>query len=445
MPPPNFADDQDYQERFRREAKAAAGLDEPHVVPIHDFGEIDGRLYVTMRLIKGSDLQHLLDDGPLPPSRAVKVIEQIASALQAAHEVGLVHRDVKPSNILVAKDDFAYLIDFGIARAAGETGLTNTGAVIGTWAYMAPERLNIGHADARTDVYALACVLHESLTGQRPYPGDSLESQITAHLTAPPPRPSIIRREVPAAFDAVIAKGMAKTPDHRYATTVELAEHARAAISAPVPPPVHEPAERPVPPQWLAGAPPPWVGAPPPTPPRPMAAPHYRSQPAPRPPAPLAPQPPTYNSASRARPMAPEEKLASRQWRLLNSWWILPPVLSLGFLSWLGFLVAAIRTGRPKYWIFFGIYAILIVLAVAMVETSKGSLANDLSPIPIFAAWLGPTVHAAIVRLAFTCASPAHVNGGRSDSDVALRTVGLDGASADLGGTPAWNYSVSVQ
>ena len=226
--PPNFASDQVFQERFRREARSAAGLDEPHVVPIHDFGEVEGRLYVTMRLIKGRDLQDLLGDGPLPPARAVGIIEQIASALHSAHEVGLVHRDVKPSNILVASDDFAYLIDFGIARAAGETGLTSTGATIGTWAYMSPERLNTGHADARADIYALACVLHEALTGQRPFPGDSLEQQIVGHLTTPPPRPSTLQPAVPEAFDAVIATGMAKDPSQRYATTKNLAQAARA-------------------------------------------------------------------------------------------------------------------------------------------------------------------------------------------------------------------------
>lgn len=151
--PPNFAGDKVYEERFRREARAAAGLDEPHVVPIFDFGDVEGRLYVTMRLIQGQDLQALLEAGPLPPERAVMIIEQIASALHAAHRIGLAHRDVKPSNIRVAQNDFAYLIDFVIARAAGETGLTSTGAAIGTWAYMAPERFSTGAADPRSDIY----------------------------------------------------------------------------------------------------------------------------------------------------------------------------------------------------------------------------------------------------------------------------------------------------
>ena len=183
--PANFADDPVFQERFRREARAAAGLDEPHVVPIHDFGEIDGRLYVTMRLIKGRDLQAVLTDGPLSAERAVRIIEQVAQAVHAAHTVGLVHRDIKPSNILLDENDFAYLIDFGIARAAGETGLTATGGMIGTLSYMAPERFSSGQADARSDIYALACVLYECLTGSQPFPGDSLEQQLAGHLTVP--------------------------------------------------------------------------------------------------------------------------------------------------------------------------------------------------------------------------------------------------------------------
>src|SRR6202023_830334 len=138
--PAHFAQDSTFEQRFRREAHAAARLNNPHVVPIHDYGEIDGRLYVDMRLIEGRDLQTVLAAGPIDPARAVGIIEQVAKALNAAHKVGLVHRDVKPSNILLAEDDFAYLIDFGIARGTDETGLTGTGNVIGTWPYMAPER-----------------------------------------------------------------------------------------------------------------------------------------------------------------------------------------------------------------------------------------------------------------------------------------------------------------
>jgi serine/threonine-protein kinase len=235
--PAHLADDETFAQRFRREAHAAAQLNNPHVIPIHNSGEIDGRLYLDMRLIEGRDLQTVLADGPLEPARAVPIIEQVAKALHAAHKVGLVHRDVKPSNILLDEDDFAYLIDFGIARGAEETRMTGTGSIIGSWAYMSPERLQAGQVDARSDIYALTCVLYECLTGSPPYPGDNLEQQITAHLTAAPPRPSSTDPDVPAAFDAVIATGMAKRPDQRYPTTVELAHAARDATTVPLPRP----------------------------------------------------------------------------------------------------------------------------------------------------------------------------------------------------------------
>lgn len=233
--PPQLAADPTFAQRFRREAFTAAGLNNPHAVPIHNFGEIDGRLYVDMRLIEGEDLEHVLAHGPLGPERTVKIIEQIASALNAAHRVGLVHRDVKPSNILVAEDDFAYLIDFGIARGTGETKLTATGNVVGTWPYMAPERFTTGQADARADIYALTCVLYECLTSSRPFPGDSVEQQIAGHLTTPPPRPSITRPGLSPRLDAVIATGMAKDPSGRYGTTTELARAARTAVNAVIP------------------------------------------------------------------------------------------------------------------------------------------------------------------------------------------------------------------
>jgi serine/threonine protein kinase len=232
--PQNFAGDQVFKERFRREARVASGLDDPHVVPFHDFGEVDGQLYVTMRLIKGRDLQTILAEGPLSPERAVRILEQVAQALHAAHKVGLVHRDIKPPNILLDDNDFAYLIDFGIAQAAGATGLTATGTTIGTWSYMAPERFQSGTADARADIYALTCVLYESLTGQLPFPGNTLEQVALAHIATPPPRPSEFGDSVPAALDEVIAKGMAKDPNQRYASTVELARAARDATTVPV-------------------------------------------------------------------------------------------------------------------------------------------------------------------------------------------------------------------
>jgi serine/threonine kinase PknH len=228
--PANLGNDPMFTERFRREARAAAGLNEPHVVPIHNFGEIDGRLYVDMRLIEGRDLQTIIAHGAIEPSSAVGIIEQIASALTAAHRIGLVHRDVKPSNILVAENDFAYLIDFGIARTAGENSITGTGHVIGTWAYMAPERITGGQTDPRGDTYALACVLHECLTGSQPFPSTSIEQQIGGHLGMAPPRPSALRSGVPLQFDAVIATGMAKNPDQRYSTPLKLAAAARAAL-----------------------------------------------------------------------------------------------------------------------------------------------------------------------------------------------------------------------
>ncbi len=232
--PPHFAHDKVYRERFRREAQAAARLSEPHVIPIHHYGEIDGRLYLDMRLVEGTDMGSLLVlGGPLPPAKAVSYIEQVAAALNAAHVAGLVHRDVKPSNVLVTAADFAYLIDFGIAAGTGETSLTTTGATIGTFAYMAPERLTQGSYDGRADVYSLACVLYECLTGAKPFPGESAERQIAAHLTEPPPRPS--NGNVSPAFDEVIAGGMAKDPAQRYRTAGELAAAARAAVVAPQP------------------------------------------------------------------------------------------------------------------------------------------------------------------------------------------------------------------
>ncbi|WP_040795224.1 serine/threonine-protein kinase PknD [Nocardia higoensis] len=236
--PERFADDEQLRERFRRECLAVAQLTEPHVIPIHDFGDIDGRLYLNMRLIEGTDLRKVIArEGALSPQRAVAIIAQVAGALQAAHDTGLVHRDVKPTNILLGADEFASLIDFGIAHATDDRTLTMIGETIGTVAYMAPEAINSElKADARVDVYALTCVLYECLTGRPPFSSAAgMQGVIAHHLHTPAPRPSAATPDVPAAFDAVIAKGMAKNPDDRYQTVRELAAAARAAVGDSAP------------------------------------------------------------------------------------------------------------------------------------------------------------------------------------------------------------------
>ncbi|WP_255507064.1 serine/threonine-protein kinase [Mycolicibacterium sp. 018/SC-01/001] len=227
--PAGLADDPAFVQRFRREARTAASLNDPHIIPIHQFGEIDGKLYVDMRFVDGHDLLVEIQQGPIDPVRAAGVIEHTATALDTAHRAGLVHRDVKPSNILLDRSDFCYLIDFGIARSTTDTALTMTGATLGTWAYMAPERFSTGELDARCDVYALACVLFECLTGSQPYPGNTFERVAAGHLFDPVPEPSA-RAPKLAGFDSVIARGMAKRPGDRFQTASELATAARTAM-----------------------------------------------------------------------------------------------------------------------------------------------------------------------------------------------------------------------
>ncbi len=303
--PALLSEDEEFQKRFRREAHAAARLNSPHVIPIHRYGEIDGRLYLDMRLIEGRDLAAVLADGALDPARAIHIVGQVAKALQAAHRVGLLHRDIKPSNILLDEDDFAYLIDFGIARTIGETRMTQTGGAIGTYNYIAPERLAIGvDEDARADIYSLACVLYECLTGGPPFPGETMPQLVAAHLHAPPPRPSITRPGVPAEIDEVIATGMAKDPNNRYATTVELANAARDAITAPIPRPTPSPA-----PHQQAAQPP--AGPVP----APAFASDQRQQPPPSPWAPAAarlrPESPAYRAPQFASPAPQDQRTRS--------------------------------------------------------------------------------------------------------------------------------------
>src|SRR5580704_4213011 len=238
--PEALSGDQEYLARFRRESNVAARLRDPHVIPIHDFGEIDGQLFIDMRLVDGADIGTLLDTyGRIAPERAVYLISQVAEALDAAHADHLVHRDIKPSNILVTPSDFVYVVDFGIARSTGDrqTPLTHTGAYIGTLDYMAPERF-IGHdVDGRADVYSLACLLHECLTGAPPFGGRELPALMYAQLYYPPPAASGLVEGVPPALDAVIARGMAKDRKDRFQTAGALAAAAREALLAETPTP----------------------------------------------------------------------------------------------------------------------------------------------------------------------------------------------------------------
>ena len=231
--PTSLSDDPEYQRRFHRESSVVAHLREPHVIPIHDFGEVEGRLFVDMRLVEGSDLGSVIaEGGAMAPGRAVDLISQAAEALDAAHAEGVVHRDVKPGNLLVTPTDFVHVVDFGVAHAVehSRSRVTMTGAALGTLDYMAPERFESYPADPRTDVYSLACVLYECLTARKPFTGDDLPALMYAHLYSSPPRVGAVNRAA-AALDGVVAKGMAKNPAERYPTTGALAAAARAALT----------------------------------------------------------------------------------------------------------------------------------------------------------------------------------------------------------------------
>jgi streptogramin lyase len=224
-------EDGDMRERFVRESRAAAAIEHPNVIPIYSAGEEDGVAYIAMRLVDGEDLRdRVRRDGPLAPAEAAEVVAQVASALDAAHAAGLVHRDVKPANVLLGAGDHAYLSDFGLARrTASEAALTRTGRWVGTLDYVAPEQIQGRDVDGRADVYALGCVLHYALTGRVPFRRDTDEARLWAHVHDDPPAPSEEGEGVPAAFDVVVRAALAKRPEDRFATAGELGRAARAA------------------------------------------------------------------------------------------------------------------------------------------------------------------------------------------------------------------------
>jgi Protein kinase domain/Domain of unknown function (DUF4397)/WD domain, G-beta repeat len=232
---PGLASDPAFRRRFIAESRAAATVDDPHIIPVYEAGEADGVLFIAMRFVAGGDLRQVLErEGALAPDRAAEFISPVASALDAAHGAGLVHRDVKPGNILVdtgpGRPDHVYLSDFGIVKGALSVNVTATGGYIGTPAYMAPEQISGREVDGRTDQYSLACVAFQLLTGEVPFRQEQLPAMIYAHLSAPPPSLVSRRPDLPVAVDQVMAKAMAKTAEKRYESCGDFADALREAL-----------------------------------------------------------------------------------------------------------------------------------------------------------------------------------------------------------------------
>src|SRR5947208_4636816 len=215
---PELAGDERFRSRFLVEAELAASLDHPNIVTVFDAGEADGLLYIAMRLVEGTDLKTLIErEGPLALDRTASIIAQVASALDAAHTKGLIHRDVKPANVLIGGTDHAYLTDFGLTKRPDQTtGLTKTGQFMGSVDYAAPEQFEGKPLDARTDVYSLACVTYECLTGEVPFRRHQEAAVTYAHLRDAPPNPTARPADLPHAVDAVLVRGMGKKPDDRF-------------------------------------------------------------------------------------------------------------------------------------------------------------------------------------------------------------------------------------
>ena len=308
---PEWMEDENATTRFRTEARLAASLEHPNIVPVHRGGEEQGVLYLAMRFVPGTNLRRMIDRSPLPFETTGVILTQIAGALDAAHARGLVHRDVKPANILISDETahtHAYLTDFGLTKRPGSTGsLTGTGLWVGTADYVAPEQIQGQAIDGRADVYSLGCVLYEMLTGEVAYPKDGDIAKLWAHISNPPPQPSAARPDLVPAFDEVVAKATAKEPDDRYATAGEMATAAREAIA------LQQQAQSAgaAPPMSLGG-----TALPAPTPPAPTPTPTPMPMPTPMPSAPgswAATAPSTPSSAPPSMPPVAQPTHASAQ------------------------------------------------------------------------------------------------------------------------------------
>jgi hypothetical protein len=237
---PEAAEDEVFARRFTEESRIAASIEHPNVVPIYAAGEEGGVPYIAMRYVAGADLaRRLTREGRLSPQNAVDLIAQIGNGLDAIHAAGLIHRDVKPANVLLSGDDggdHAYITDFGVARnVTTESGLTQTGRFVGTLDYVAPEQISGGEIDARVDVYALGCLLFKLLTGEVPFPREGDAARLFAHLNDPPPAPSLYVPEVSMALDDVVIRAMSKSPDDRYPSAGDLGRAAQAAVRGEAP------------------------------------------------------------------------------------------------------------------------------------------------------------------------------------------------------------------
>ena len=239
---PELAASEEFRERFVREARAAAELEHPNIVPVYDAGEVEGRLYLAMKFIEGTDLAHVLEgDGKLPPDRTMELLQQLADALDTAHDHGLIHRDVKPANALLDGERL-YLTDFGLTRRVDSTRpLTATGRAVGTAAYLAPEQIRGEPLDRRVDVYALGCVLYQCLAGEPPYLRDTDMLIMWAHVGAEPPSLSTERSDLPSGVDRVIKKALAKSREDRYDTCGELIREMKRALNPSQPMTTPEP------------------------------------------------------------------------------------------------------------------------------------------------------------------------------------------------------------
>ncbi|MGH2762134.1 MAG: serine/threonine-protein kinase, partial [Thermoleophilaceae bacterium] len=231
---PELAATDMFRERFERESRVLAAIEHPNVIPVYEAGEVDGQLFISMRWVEGTDLGAVVPASGLEPRRAVGLIGQITAALDAAHASGLVHRDVKPGNALIETrrngGEHLFLSDFGLSKRAGTgASLTGTGQMVGTLDYIAPEQIDGREVDARVDVYALGCDLYQVLTGRLPFERDTEAAKLWAHMSVAPPAPTGTRPELPAEFDAVVARAMAKDPADRFPSAGDFARAARAA------------------------------------------------------------------------------------------------------------------------------------------------------------------------------------------------------------------------